>query len=313
MFNISWFLLAIATGVFFGLQSVVIKIVSKRYHHLQILTWLFVIAGLLLLPIGLSAQWEIDLNPFILSTATSFVINLIAYYLLTRAIRISPISLVMPFVGLTPLFLTISSYIILGETITMIGLIGILSIVIGGFILQLPVPDESQAGGIKVWRRLINTSEKGIGYVILVAFLWSITASVEKIAVLSSAPEIYALIIHLALGVGFLFMYRFMIKKNKASHERAGENASNEMDKANSRTIKQHYVLLIVLGLISAALALCQLTAIKMTMVTYVIAFKRAGVLVSSLFGFFYFKEGGVLKSLVGTLLILVGATIITI
>ncbi len=75
---------------------------------------------------------------------------------------------------------------------------------------------------------------------------------------------------------------------------------------------KNKKLLLIAIGIISALLAWCQLLAIKLTYVSYVIAFKRAGVLISTILAFIVLKEKNYLKSLTGTILIILGATLIT-
>ncbi len=288
-----WLLLAILTGVFFGIQSILLKILSKTFDQSFILKYLFLIAGMLLLPAIFFSQTKLELRPFVFAFSISLILNTIAYSLLLKAIRQYPVSIVMPFVGLTPLFLTITSYFILGETITRVKILGIAFIVVGGFILQLPQNWKQQA-----WHRLINIQEKGIGLMILVAFIWSITASIEKIAVTASSPEFYGAFIHLGLGGVFVVWHKLKEKNKKIPEVPFRTSGKRRM--------------LVFLGFISALLAWCQLFAIKITLVSYVIAFKRAGVLVSTILAFVYLNERNYLKALSGTLLILTGAALIT-
>ncbi|MBD3225130.1 MAG: EamA family transporter [Caldithrix sp.] len=299
MYSENWILLGILTGIFFGFQTVFIKLLSKHYHQFEILSYLFIIAGFIILPFSLMDSWKIDVVPFIWSTTVSFVVNIAAFYLMALAVSRYPISTVMPFIGLTPLFLTLTGAIILDERIAFMGFISITMIVIGSFILQMP----QRTDGKPVWhfKQFFNTKEKGIGLAILVAFLWSITASVEKIAVLSSTPAIYASIIHFALGIAFVVLSRFIAQKRADSYGRPQKIIPKEL-KLN----------VILLGLFSALLAINQLTAIKYAFVTYIISFKRAGIILSSIIGFVYFKESGVVKKLIGTIMIIAGTIIIT-
>lgn len=294
MITINWVILSILTGIFFGLQTVFIKILSKSLHSFQILQYLFLIAGALLLPFLFFVEFRIDISNFLTALFISFVINVVAFYLLAKAIEISPVSLVMPFVGLTPLFLTISGSLILNEHITSMKFTGIILIVIGGFVLQIPENIKNKEDSF--FHQFINIKEKGIRYVIIVAFLWSISASVEKIAVKASSPEIYGVTIHLILGLAF-----FILARRVKNQPKAGQGKGNKI-----------FLLFCILGLVSALLALCQLTAIKFAYVTYVISFKRAGVLLSSLIGFIYFKEKNYFKTISGTICIIFGAFIIT-
>ncbi len=293
----SWLTLSILTGTFFGIQSILLKILSAHFEQTTILKYLFFIAGFVLLPLALGQHLSLRFAPFLGAFLISLILNIFAYSLLLSALAKYPVSVIMPFVGLTPLFLTLSSYFILGETITRLKFAGILLIVLGAFVLQLPDQDRSSKG----WTRLINLKEKGIWFMVLVAFLWSITASVEKIAVQSSSPEFYGAAIHLSLGIAFLVL-EFMRRRRPKAGLKPQVGVPWKLKR-----------LLVLLGIVSALLALCQLTAIKMAFVTYVIAFKRAGVLISTLYAFLFLKEKNYIRTIGGTVLILLGSGILTI
>lgn len=287
MSHFHWIFLSVLTGIFFGIQAVLIKLLTEKTDRFTILAFLFGITGILLLPFAFNSFEHFINTRFFPAFMVSFALNIFAYLLLLRAIRISPVSIVMPFVGFTPVFLIVSGYLILGEAVRAGQGAGIVLIIIGGFILQMP-----RVTGRQSWRHLFNLKEKGIGLMLLVAFIWSITASVEKIAVKASSPAFYGTMIHLALGVFF--------------------GASIFVKKSATRIKKSQTILLLLLGITSAALAISQLTAIKITMVTNVIAFKRAGVIVSTLAGFILFKEQNYLKASLGTLLIIAGTALIS-
>jgi len=287
MSHFHWIFLSVLTGIFFGFQVILIKVLSVKADRFTVLAFLFSITGILLLPFGLANFSHFYGQRFFPAFLVSFILNIFAYLLLIRAIRISPVSIVMPFVGFTPVFLIFTGYLILGETVSAGQSIGILLIITGGFILQMP-----QMSGKHGWHKIFNVQEKGIGLMLLVAFIWSITASVEKIAVQSSSPSFYGAMIHLSLGV--FFTGATVLKKPRT-------------------TVKKDILgWLVVLGVVGAALAISQLTAIKITMVTNVIAFKRAGVIVSTLAGFFFFKEKNYIKAALGTLLIIFGTALIS-
>ncbi len=216
------------------MQTVLIKILSTNFHHYTILKILFLFTGFFLLFFVITSHTIIDWFRFIPSFSVSLIINILAYSLLVKAILFSPISKVMPYIGFTPLFLIFSGWIILGEKIGSIQIMGIFLIVLGGFIIQLPeisfrkAKDRKQKH-LSVYLKesmgnFLNTKEKGILLAILVAFLWSITASVEKIAVLSSSPKFYGGIIHLSLGLSFLtleLLRKYGQKKRKIAEPRS--------------------------------------------------------------------------------------------
>ncbi len=284
--------LSVLTGILFGFQSVLVKFVLLKRNQVQILKYLFCTAGLLLLPFALYEIPSIQVIPFSTSLSISLLINIAAYLLLFTAIKISPISIVMPYIGFTPLFLTLSGFFILDEKTGSVQFLGILLILIGGFVLQLPSTFSRKSKFNP--KHLFSREERGIYLALAAAFLWSISASVEKIAVLSSSPEFYGASIHLALGLVFL-----MIARNKTY-------------KTPTRESGTIFLILLFIGVVSAGLAWSQLTAIKLTQVSTVIAFKRSGILITGLFGLFYFKEGHYLKTITGTLIILCGAILIS-
>ena len=60
-------------------------------------------------------------------------------------------------------------------------------------------------------------------------------------------------------------------------------------------------------------MALTQYTAYKFLLVSYVISFKRAGVIVSVLIGILFFQEKNAVKNIVSTLIIILGVFLILI
>jgi drug/metabolite transporter (DMT)-like permease len=291
-----WLFLAILTGLLFGIQSVLIKRLSSWFPQNFVLQYLFLIAAFILLPFVFAVPFPAQPGRFVSAFSISLLINIVAYSLLFYAIRITPVSLVMPFVGFTPLFSTVSAYFILRETVSLWQLAGIGAILLGGFILQ--IPDKRKTG--KGIQRFLNLEEKGIGLVLLVALLWSISASVEKIAVQSSSVFFYGFTIHLALGIIF----------GLSNHLR--NRRRNPEIKPSRMADREKAAFLLGLGLVSGFMAYTQLSAILLTNVSVVIAFKRAGILVSSLAGIFYLKEPGTSRVLLGTLTILTGTALIS-
>ncbi len=64
-------------------------------------------------------------------------LNTITSVLYMKAIKISPLSITVPMLTFTPLFMLITSPIILGEFPSIFGMIGILLIVLGSYMLNI--------------------------------------------------------------------------------------------------------------------------------------------------------------------------------
>ncbi|NTU42677.1 MAG: DMT family transporter, partial [Nitrospirales bacterium] len=72
---------------------------------------------------------------------TAFLIALplevVATILYVKALKLSPLSLTLPFLSLTPIFLIVVPYIILHETLSLSGVLGVVCIAAGSYTLNL--------------------------------------------------------------------------------------------------------------------------------------------------------------------------------
>src|SRR4030042_4279892 len=64
-------------------------------------------------------------------------LEIIAMVCYIKALKISPLSLTLPFLSLTPAFLILSSYLILGERVSFQGSIGIIFLTAGSYTMNL--------------------------------------------------------------------------------------------------------------------------------------------------------------------------------
>lgn len=280
------YLLAILTSIFFGLQGTYGKVLSRHFPS-AIITWAtftfslpFVLTFLLI-----KGMPSVDYGNFVWSTLTSFLINVVAFNLFFKALSESSLSLTMPFTAFTPLFLIPVAFILLGELPDIKGLFGIILIILGAYGLH------SGVGSLLApFRNLF--ANKGTRYMMIVAVMWSVSATVEKVAVLSSSPEFYAVTINFLLSAAYLpYIYFFHREPAKGIPKNVGR--------------------LSLIGLISGAMALFQFTALQYLLVSYVIAFKRAGAIVSVVLGFILFREENIIKNLTFTSLMVAGVVLI--
>ncbi len=280
------YLFAIFTGVLFGLQGTYGKSVSNAFPA-TLLAWAnftFALPFILLL-LMLSGFPAIDWVNFVWATGTSFIINIFAWIVFFRALSLSPLYLTMPFTALTPLFTIPIAFLLLHELPGIKGGMGIVLIIAGVYGLH--------ARGKSIWLPFLNLyREKGSRYMAFVALIWSVSATVEKVAVRSSSPQFYALIIHVLLAGAYL---PYILIKQRHFFAR----------------MPRYGYRLAILGAITGIMAICQFRALTYLDVSYVIAFKRAGVIVSVILGYLIFKEKGIFRNLLATLLIVLGAILI--
>jgi drug/metabolite transporter (DMT)-like permease len=209
-----------------------------------------------------------------------------------RAIELADVSLVAPLISLSPLFMLLTSWLMLSETPDNLGLAGIVLVVVGTYFLAGGQSNFALAPLVKL------VEEPGTRWALTVAILWSITANIDKLTVQASSPLTYTFWFHLVFTVAFTPIF-LMLK----SEWTLIEGQSSEEDPGVTWLI----LILLSVGLFQAILTAAQMLAVIMTNVTYVIAIKRAGMLITVLGGGLFFDESHLSRRFVAALLVLVG------
>jgi drug/metabolite transporter (DMT)-like permease len=239
------------------------------------------------LPLLLLALWAAGLptvtRSFWSALAVTLTVNLLAFTLYLRAIKLSPLSLTFPFLAFTPLFLVVTGYVALGELPDALGIVGILLIVVGAYVLNL---DKLREGLLGPVRHIVR--ERGSLLMLVVAALWAISSAADKVAVLNSSPFFFLVMFHLLFPA-----FYFPILRLKAS--------------GHSRQLLSEAPALLSFAFLGALMVLFQMAAIRLALVSYVIAIKRAGMIFSILLGYFFFGERQVRVRLAGASLMVVG------
>ncbi len=174
--------------------------------------------------------------------------------LLIKAMQISPLSLTLPFLSFSPVFMIFTSWIILGQLPNSWGIIGIVLIVIGSYILNLKKVKKNFLAPFTAIGK-----EKGSLLALAVAFIWSITSNLDKIAIDNSSTFSYLLLINIGVVI---VLSVILISKQRTTFLSAAQN-----------NIK---LASLVAAIGSAAVAF-QMLAIQHILVPYVIAMKRTG------------------------------------
>jgi drug/metabolite transporter (DMT)-like permease len=218
----------------------------------------------------------------------SIPINVIAYLLYLYAIKISPISLSVPFLAFTPIFMILTGFFILNETISIGGGIGIGLIVMGGYVLHFTKKQAS------LWVPLSAfLNEKGSWFMLIVAILFAFAAVIGKKAILHSSPLFFSysffLVFNITVLAGFLLFQK------------------NDWRKILHSTPKGIWLgSLLMIHISFHALAIAVSTAV------YMVAVKRSSILITILLSWFVLKEENIGYRGLGTLLMFAGMLFIT-
>lgn len=219
-------------------------------------------------------------------------VELITIVLYIKALKESPLSLTLPFLALTPVFLIFISYIVLGEKVSLTGGIGIFLIASGGYLLNI---SEIKKGIFEPFRAI--TREKGSLYMIGVALLYSITSSFGKMAIEHSSPLFFGSAYFIALYFLFTPAALYM---GKAGTPRFRSELGNIIKD------KKIYALSLS-GVFYAIMVITHMTAMKLTKVAYMISIKRISLLIGVFYGYLFFKEENIRNRMLGAGLMLFG------
>jgi drug/metabolite transporter (DMT)-like permease len=217
--------------------------------------------------------------------AIALPLEIIAMVFYIKALRISPLSLTLPFLALTPFFLILISYLIIGEKVSFRGGIGIIFLTAGSYIMNL---HEMRRGIFEPFRAI--TKEKGSVLMIGVALIYSITSSLGKMAIEHSSPLFFGITYFIAVTIIFapiaLWMGRPELKCFVSEKQFKG---------------------LLLPGLFYAVMIASHMIAISLTKVAYMISVKRTSLIIGVIYGYLLFKEKNIRERISGALLMFIG------
>lgn len=206
-----------------------------------------------------------------------------------KSLESSDLSLAAPMLTATPLFLLATSPVMLGEFPDPAGIVGIVSIVAGSYVMNLA---SIRGGVLEPFKALLR--DKGARLMLLVAFLWSVSANIDKIGLRNSSPMFW---IMCAFGSTTLFLTPVVWKFSKRGF---GQVRVKPFELAAT-------------GFLEAVTCVCQMYALTVAIVPYVIAVKRMSAVFAVLLGWLALGEGRVRERLAGAALMVLGVFLIAI
>ncbi len=284
---------------------------------------------------------------FLTALAVSGGINAVTTPLIVWALKRSDLSLMAPLTSITPLFMIPVAAVVLGEAPSLAGGFGVAVIVVGAYLLNV---SDRAAGPLAPFAALAR--DPGARAMLLVAFLYSISGTYDKVGVQASSPLFWAAALQLTIAILLA-----PIALRRWGGEEAGDGAGKAgaagaagepgaAGKAGAagppgpdprraeqpstapapspdaagivpvyglfRRPLRPATAVLLAGLVTAIAAAAQMTALTLTLVAYVIAVKRTSTLFSVLLGHSLFREEGVGERLLGAIVMLAGFLLVT-
>jgi len=274
-----WVLLSLGAAILVGTTDALSKKALQSHRH-QTVAWVRLgWAGFFLLPMLFFSEYPADPQVYWMTIGLAIPFEIVAALLYQRALQISPLSLTIPYLAFTPLFLLFMAWGLLGETPSLLGFLGVLLIALGGGALQR---NNILKGGFHF--------EQGSYLMLVVAFLYSVTASLAKKALLVSSPFFFSATYFPLIA---LFMLPWVVR---SSHP---------------KELFFHPRLFASLGFFEALACLLQFVAMLQGNVAYIISIKRLSVLLALFYGKVIFHEEQIFRRFVGAFFMILGAALI--
>jgi len=239
------------------------------------------VIALLLLP-----RPDLDAT-FWLCIATALPLELTALLCYMEAIKVSPLSLTVPFLSFTPAFIILTGYLFLDEVLSASGILGIACIVAGSYVLNLTRAREQW-----IMPFLSIFRERGSWLMLLTSLIYAFTATLGKVGILHSSPHFFGVTYFLCLLLLMLLLFPWF----------SGVSARNLI----ARPLPG-----IATGTASAAMVFSHTLAISLVEAAYMISIKRTSLLFAVVFGAIVFHETHIRERLLGAAIMMAGVLLI--
>jgi drug/metabolite transporter (DMT)-like permease len=208
-------------------------------------------------------------------------------WLYFRALQISPMSMCIPFLSFTPVFLIPTGFIILGEVPSPLKALGVVLIVVGSLVMHRRLFAEGWLAPVKAVLR-----EKGSRYMLLVSLIFAVTNPLDKKLVTMSDVFFEAF----AYGIGLCVSFWIMGRREKGDFAAAARG---------------NWTWISLAGLLDAVSLLFQLASYTYIAVVITVSIKRAGIILAVFSGWLFFHERGITDKVIAASVMFCGVLIL--
>jgi drug/metabolite transporter (DMT)-like permease len=286
-----WLFLALLCAFLVATTAFLSKVLLARNDE-YLVAWLRMAASspFLFLLLFFIKRPQLDAG-FFIAVILLLPIEITAYLLYIKAIKGSPLSLTMPFLSLTPVVVIFSGELLLGEKIDIFGVLGILTVVAGAYMLNI---ERVSAGILEPFRSIYR--EKGCMLMIVVALLYSITAPLGKFAIQHSSALFFTAIYYPLLAACLTPIALVRAKRRSIRVSLS----------------KKDIFIVVMIGLLFAVSAFSHFLGLTMTKAAYMITAKRMSMAFAAIYGWLFFKEKNIGNRLLGMAFMIAGIILIS-
>ena len=242
----------------------------QGYNARELVIIRFGMPGLLLLPLLVIQPMPELATEFWYWVAALIPLEVTAMLLYSQAIRDTSLSLTLPYLAFTPVFNTLTGYVLLQETVSLKGFSGIVLVVFGAWLLNLEHARGERFDLFAPFRAIV--SERGSRLMLITAALYSLTSVLGKGALAYTTPVFFGTLYYVAIG--FTVIIAFSIGAKTPVHVLWRRPAPH-----------------LAIGLFMGIMVLTHFFAIQQVEVAYMVAVKRTSLLFGILYSVLLFHE----------------------
>lgn len=286
-----WLSLSLLCALLLAATDALTKKWMSGHSAAELVIVRLVLSGLLLAPLLLTSPLPSVPPAFWGWVAAALPLEIIAMSLYMIAIREAPLALTLPYLAFTPVFVLLTGWLMLGETVSPHGLAGIVLVTLGAYVLNL------ERATLRDWRSWANPfsailHERGSRLMLAVAFIYSIAAVLGKGALQYMPASSFGALYFVVLAVFSVIVYALWQPRAL---------------RVLRRPTRYHWIV----AALMAAMVMTHFLALEQTTTAYMIAVKRTSALFGVLFGAWLFHEARLGQHLIGAALMVGGVAII--
>jgi drug/metabolite transporter (DMT)-like permease len=285
-----WFPLALLCAFSLASADAVTKRWLRNADAREIVLLRLGLTGVLLAPLNLIAPLPALPTAFWLWLAVLVPLELLAMLLYMRAIRDYPLALTLPYLAFTPVFVTLTGWVVLNERVDAQGLAGILLVVAGSWLLNARPRGLNAAELLRPFRAIFDNP--GSRLMLAVALIYAVTSVGGKAAMQWLPAEQFGPFYFLLVGGAALLVFGL----------------------GRPRTfgvLRRHPWAGLAAAALSALMVVTHFLALERIETAYMIAVKRTSLLFGILYGALLFREPRLRQNLAAGGLMVAGVALI--
>ena len=288
----TWFVVAIISALLSAFAAITQKKVLFNLGALEFSFLLSIVNLVFSVPFFFFIDYETinTLNLSILFAKSA--IGVLAFLCVMISLKNLEISNALPLLALTPGFVAVFAFFILGESLKSIEIIGLVLLIVGTFILESKNIKEF------VFPFNVFLKSKYHRFVIFALLLFTASSIMDKLLLIKLNLTPISLTAFQHIYFAILFSIIFLFFRNKEKISSAGLN-------------KDNIGWIALISVLTIGYRYTQIVAVSLASVALVLAIKRTSVFWATVIGGKLFHDQDLLKRSIAAILILIGAILI--